>query len=649
VKLLNNQIDIRMVKWFVIILIGIIISSCSGPKKLFDTETEYLEPVPFLYQLGAYSSIRNHEAELTFYDVEHAEYQEHGIITILDEKHRDKGKLVLDYGRFRNLETMKLQVRNDKGDIVGAYTIKDAEDYSASGSSFYTDVRYKVLEGYHYSYPYTIEYEYKYNYTGTLNLPGWSPKSYDQSLINATFTIVDYSKGNVRYHSRNLESKPDTTETPEFIQTQWKLTAQIAREYEPYSPPYPEIFPNVITAASEFKVDKSEGNAASWNSFGKWYYELTKGKRELPQEAKDEVDEILSESSNEKETVERLYQYMQDQMRYVSIQLGLGGWEPYDAEYVYHNKYGDCKALVNFMQALLDYAGIEAKPALIGRGLHRPKVIPDFPSNQFNHVVLRVELKDGSEMWLECTSKYMKPGRIGPDNEGRYALIVSEEGGELVKTELSAAKQNSLYRVTRVKLEEKGTADITSSLKNAGAMDDNLLRNLRPLSKKKREEWLEKTIDLNDFSLLNYEFIGLEGENLQTGYEIELKANNFASASSKRLFVPVNQLNQWSVYIPSEESRSTSLQLPYRYSEADSTIFELPEGYRIESLPNSQNIENNFGRFTLDLVPVGQKVVIKRDLQIFKREVSEDEYQDFKDFFSTINKADQSQFVIVRE
>lgn len=638
-----------MIKRLFFALIVLSVAGCSGPKKLFDTETQYLEPVPFLYQLGAHSSIRNHEAELTFYDVEHAEYREHGIITILDEEHRDKGQLVLDYGRFRDLETMKLQVRNAEGDVVGAYTIKDAEDYSASGSSFYTDVRYKVLEGYHYSYPYTIEYEYQYKYTGTLNLPGWSPKSYEQSLLEATFSIIDYTKGNVRYHSRNVESKPDTIVTPEFVQTRWKLSDQIARKYEPYSPPYPEIFPNVITSASEFKVDKSQGNAASWNTFGKWYYELTEGKRALPQEAKEEVDEILAGSTSEKETVERLYKYMQEQMRYVSIQLGLGGWEPYSAEYVFHNKYGDCKALVNFMQALLEYAGIKAKPALIGRGLHRPSVIPEFPSNQFNHVVLLVELQDGSEMWLECTSKYMKPGRIGPDNEGKYALIISEEGGELVKTELSEAQQNSQYRVTRVQLAENGTADIYSSLNNVGAMDDNMQRNLRPLSIKKREEWLEKHIDLNDFSLLNYEFKGLEGEHHQTGYEVELKANNFASASARRLFIPVNQLNQWSVYIPSEESRSTPLQLPYRYSESDSTIFELPEGYKIESLPNPQVVENNFGRFTLDLFPEEQHVVIKRGLQIFRREVSEEEYQDFKDFFSTINKADQSQFVIVRE
>lgn len=616
---------------------------------MFDTESQYLEPVPLLYQLAAHSSIRYLDAELTFFNSEHAEYREHGIITILDEEHRSKGRMILDYDQFRKLETMNLQVRNSAGEIVGVYTIKDAEDYSASGGSFFTDVRMKVLEGYHYSYPYTLEYEYKYRYSATLNLPGWYPKSYDQSLEKATFTITDFSNGNVRYHSRNLDAEPDTIVHPGYTQTRWNLSTELARKYEPYSPPYPEIFPNVLTSATNFKVANSSGSAASWESFGKWYYELSHDKKELPQMAKDEVDKLLEGITDEEEKVKRLYKYMQDQMRYVSIQLGLGGWEPYSAEFVYQNKYGDCKALVNFMQALLEYVGIEARPVLIGSGLRRPSVIPDFPSNQFNHVVLWVQLSEGSEMWLECTSKYMKPGRLGADNEGKYALIVNETGGKLVTTRISEQKENELFRLTNITLANNGSAIIHTTLNNQGAMDDNMLHQLRPLSEKKREEWLEKSIDLNDFKVQTFSFSGLDDDLNQTGYELELQANNYASSSSKRLFVPVNQLNQWSIYIPGEDSRTTSIRLPYRFSEVDSTIFILPEGFRIESLPENKQVENNFGRFTLSIKRDAGKVLLKRELVIFQREIDTEDYNSFRDFFTTVNKSDREQFVIVNE
>lgn len=622
---------------------------CGQQKVLFETNPELLKPVSDIYKLGAHSTVRAQETVLTFYDRDHAEYKEHGVVTVLDEEHRNAGSFEMYYDQFRKLEYINVQVRNNAGIIVRNYTIKDANDYSASGSNFFSDVRVKVIEAHHYSYPYTVEYEYKYRYSGTLNLPPWYPKSFSQSIEKASFEIIDYTKGNLRYFSRNIEDAPVIQEYPEYTSTKWKLAMELASPREVYSPPYSEIFPNVLTSASSFKVGKSTGNASNWKLFGDWYYELSKGKRKLPAAAKSEIDRLISGIEDERERVKMLYKYMQDQVRYVSIQLGLGGWEPYPADFVYQNKYGDCKALVNFMHAILEYAGIEAQPALIRNGIQSPEVVADFPSNQFNHVVLRVTLENGEIMWLECTSKYIKPGRIGAGNEGKNALLVTSSGGEIIRTEVSEADENVAVRVTEVKLQAGGSAKLNSNLQNKGAMDDDLLHQLKPLSQKKREEWLVKSFSLNDFSLQSYQFFGLDEDHVETGYHTELEVRDFASATSKRLFVPVNKLNQWKVYIPDEEYRSTSLQLPYKFSEVDSTVFKLPEGYIIEALPESMQIENRFGKFSLAVSEGKGKVMMKRELVIGQQEIEKSEYENFKSFFTTVNKADQAQFVIVQE
>ncbi|WP_020403199.1 DUF3857 domain-containing protein [Gracilimonas tropica] len=634
---------------FLILGVILLLGGCASESNLFEVKSQYVTPVPAILQLGAYSTIRTQDAVLSYYGKEKAEYKEHGIITILDEKHKNQGVFELYYDRFRELEYLNVQVVNSNGMIVGSYRIDDADDYSASGENFYSDVRVKVLSAYHYSYPFTIEYEYKYSYSGTLNLPGWYPKSYGQSVENASFTIRDYSKGGMRYHSRNLEQAPVISEYPDRSEIAWNLTMQLAQKGELYSPPYSEVFPNVITSASNFKIENSEGDASSWEKFGKWYFELGKDKRKLPDKAKNEIDQLIAGINDEREKVEVLYQYMQDMTRYVSIQLGLGGWEPYSAEFVYHNKYGDCKALVNFMQAILEYAGIDSEQALIRLGLETPSVIENFPSSQFNHVILKVDTKEGETIWLECTSKYMQPGRVGAGNEGKFALLVNNNGGKLVKTRLSASLDNTASRKAIIELQDNGTAFIQTYLRNSGSMNDEMLHRLKPISKKQRKEWFNKTIPLNDFDVTSLKFHGLSDKTENTGYDAELVSGSFASGTSKRLFVPVNKFNPLQVYVPDDEFRMTSIELRYLFMEVDTTIFKIPSGYITESLPKDVHLETDFGMFSLELEERSGEIYVSRKLKIDQKEIPKQDYEEFRHFFTSVKKADQDQFVLVKE
>lgn len=632
-----------------LLLLGVTLLNCSGQKILFETDPQYLTEVPLLYQLGAYSSVRSQNAVLSFYDADHAKFKNHGIVTILDEEHRDKGVFKLFYDQFRKVDYLNVQLRNKDGVVVGTYTINEADDYSASGSNFFSDVRVKYLETYYHSYPYTIEYEYQYSYSGTLNLHDWYPGSYEQSLIKASFEIRDYTNGSLRYHARNLDQEPKITEHEDYLSTSWELTGQLAQGKEMYSPPYTEVFPNVVTSASRFQISNSTGSAESWESFGSWYHELGKGKRVLPKAAIKEIDLVLQSAASEKEKVIALYTYLQNKTRYVSIQLGLGGWEPYSADFVFKKKYGDCKALVNFMQAMLEYAEIKAEPVLIRNGIRSPKVIADFPSSQFNHVILRVTLSNGETIWLECTSKYIKPGRIGAGNEGKYALLVNKDGSKIIQTEISEANENQTARVAVMTLNEDGSALIKNSVKNTGVMEDELLYQLNPVSPKKRVEWLEDSIPMDDFNLISYSFNGLKKGEEETGYSFELRTNNYASVTTKRIFVPINEMNRWNVNIPDNELRVNSLHLPFKFAEIDSLVYELPPGYAFESIPNDTKIETKFGSYSLTHEKNEDKITFNRNLIISKTNIPKEEYEAFKEFFSTVNSTDRAQFVVVKK
>ncbi|MEI9809836.1 MAG: transglutaminase domain-containing protein [Bacteroidota bacterium] len=85
------------------------------------------------------------------------------------------------------------------------------------------------------------------------------------------------------------------------------------------------------------------------------------------------------ESTGEKESIRRIYRYMQENFRYVSIQLGIGGLKPFSAEFTDKKKYGDCKALSNYMKAALKSVGIPSHVAIINSGFNRNRWMPAFP------------------------------------------------------------------------------------------------------------------------------------------------------------------------------------------------------------------------------------------------------------------------------
>ncbi len=73
------------------------------------------------------------------------------------------------------------------------------------------------------------------------------------------------------------------------------------------------------------------------------------------------VHELTDHLTDKRQKVFALYDYLQKNTRYISVQLGIGGWQPFPADYVATKRYGDCKALSNFMVALLKEAGIKAQ------------------------------------------------------------------------------------------------------------------------------------------------------------------------------------------------------------------------------------------------------------------------------------------------
>ncbi len=128
---------------------------------------------------------------------------------------------------------------------------------------------------------------------------------------------------------------------------------------EPNSPLGLQSLPVLSITPTTFEVEGYKGEMNSWEALGKWQLLLNAGREELPAETQAKVRELVANIPSKEAKIKVLYEYMQSRTRYVGIQLGIGGWQPFPASKVDSKGYGDCKALSNYMKALLNVVGIE--------------------------------------------------------------------------------------------------------------------------------------------------------------------------------------------------------------------------------------------------------------------------------------------------
>ncbi len=572
------------------------------------------------------------------------------VITIMNEKGRDFGQHVIPYDKFRTVKKVQGLIRNPDGSVYRKLKQDEIADYSATAAySLYDDTRIRVVELYHDHYPYTIELEYELERKGLINWTTWYPQRNGQPLEKGKFELVLPLAMDFRFQPRNLQAEPKITQMGDKKSYVWEVVNLTGLSYEPYSPPWPERVPTLIVAPNKFEIEGHAGDMSSWGAFAAWYYRLGEGRDALPPAVRQEVREITAGVQSPVERARKLYEYLQKNTRYTSIQLGIGGWQPFDATYVFEKGYGDCKALSNYMLAILKAADVPAFPALTRLGTNETDVLADFPSNQFNHVILFVPTPEDT-VWLECTSQTMPFAHIGAANEDRNVLVVTPDSGKIVRTPASLFHRNRQVRRAVVTIDARGNGHAQVTTTFTGNQQDRVRQALAQSSGRDRDAWLRNRIDIPRFRLLKVDFSDVDRQATSISLPMELELPRYASVTGSRLFLGPNLMERWQ-HVPDEvEERTQPVHFAYTYEDVDSVAFHLPAGYKVEAMPEDVRLVTDFGLYEATIkMPDANSLVYRRALRKTKDRLPPEEYAAYREFVSKIVKADRAQIVLVRQ
>lgn len=569
-------------------------------------------------------------------------------VTILNQK-SSANALSVYYDKSSKVSKIKAKLYDGMGKLIRKIDKDEIKDYSAvANSSIYQDDRFKYLAVNHSTYPFTVEFEYEMNLKGMyfITYPDWYIQAYETSVEQGQLVMDLPEDQSFYYQTLNIEITPKIEHKDGRQIYTWLVQNRPAIKKESYGPSFAEVLPIIKTAPDQFEFEGYSGSMRNWEAYGDFVKTLYEGRDELPAEMVNQVKKLTSNTSTDTEKIDILYRFMQENMRYVSVQLGIGGWQPFDANYVTDRKYGDCKALTNFMKAMLKEVGITAYPALIRSGDLYYEVSDTFTTPSFNHVILNIPAEN---YWLECTSSSMPPNYITSSNENRNVLLITESGGKLIKTPKLSYQDNLEENQVKVTLAEDGSATLSNSIFLKGAQHEAFRYLQHNYSLEEQKKHFIEYADLPSSTIESFA-INAATDRPECELNYSLHIPRYGSKAGRRFFIPANMVSAFSNVPSTAEKRNHPIVIKRGYTEKDVIEFEIPSGYDIESIPKeAAQISNDYARYEVKVEKSTNGFTFTRSLEVEAIQLAPTDYDEFRTFFKDVAKLDNMRIVLVKK
>ncbi len=592
----------------------------------------------------ASSVVRNDDESIEVKDVDNAFLTVKKAITVLNKNGDDNARIIIYYDKDDVVKNIKGVVYNEFGKQIGKFSQSDFADESvADGFSLFGSARIKHYLPAVTEYPYTIAYEYEVRSKQTLNFDPWEPMANEgEAVEQSSFAFTCKPDFPIRFHEFNLNSKPTAgVNTGKEKTLTWHVSNLKAVRYEPLSPYYKKVAPGVELAPEKFSYYGIDGSFSDWNTLGKWIYDKLIAKRQqLSPETIDHIKDLTKDISEPKLKAKKIYEYMQGKTHYVSVQIGLGGYQPFLADDVDHQNYGDCKALVNYTQALLKAVNIDSWYCVVEAGRrYKVGLLDDFASmEQGNHIILCIPFKNDTT-WADCTSQTIPFGYLGDFTDDRNVLACTPEGGKLLHTPKYTVNDDLQSRQADFVVSPEGAISGTMTTLFKG-VDYDSRDELIIESTSEQNKILQKIYPINNMVVTHYSLKQDKSFKPSTTETLKLQARDYASLTNGKYFFLLNPVNRIEEPPRQVLHRQNDVYINRGYTEIDEVTYTLPAGYHLEKDPLNVSIDKPFARFSATMELKGNQLTFKRKFQLVDGTYPKDTYQDVVDFFESVVDAD---------
>lgn len=541
---------------------------------------------------------------------------------------------------------------------------KDAAEIGLSTFEVFSDKRAKILTFPEANPGSVVGYEYVQKHRPFVFEDDWSFQNV-VPVLDARFTLQlptgwEFSTFWINHPEQKAQELSPNVNA-------WEVKDIPAVEIEPEMPPWEAIGGRLGLKYFPRDPAMRAKTSGSWADLGLWYDGLSRGSLAPSPDIRKKTAELTANVQDPVAKIRALAEYSQRQIRYAAIEIGIGGFQPHPAADVFAHQYGDCKDKATLLASMLNEIGVQSYYVMIDTD--RGVVRPEYPSLDFDHVILAIRLDDkiptnslyatindpklGTLLIFDPTNPYVPLGYLPSYLQNTYAMLVTPQGGVLIKTPLLPPATNRLLRTAKLDLGPQGnlTGDV-QELRWGGpaALEREQLLEAPPA---KRSQVLENFIGnfFNGFVLTNATVGNLEKYDESLVLDYKFVAQKYAKSAGDLLIVRPRVIgSKGAVIYDGKDGKPRKYPIEFAESTRQDDVFDitLPAGYVVDELPQPVQAQCDYASYKSEIKVDGNTLHYKRTYEVKDIYVPTEKLPEVRDFFRQVAADERSSAILRR-
>jgi hypothetical protein len=402
----------------------------------------------------------------------------------------------------------------------------------------------------------------------------------------------------------------------------------------------------------------------TWKSIGEWYEQLSRDRLAASPEIEAKAKELTAGKTDFYDKSEAIGEFVQKQIRYFAIEMGVGGYQPHSAAEIFQHRYGDCKDKATLVSAMLSTVGIHS--ALMMVDTERGVVDPDAPSIYGNHMIAAIEIPKGysspklrSVITANTGRRYLifdptwekTPfGQLEHGLQGGYGVLMEGHDSQVVELPVLAPELNAIRRTATLQLQADGSLKGTVTEKRFGDVSD-YRRSLYTMGNaKEQSEYFDHTLE-QDFTTFSVSDVKVENVNdlnkdLITSYS--LNADRYAKSMGSLLMVRPRVIGNEAPVI---DRKPRLVPIDLRETMIDKDVYDitLPAGYALDEIPDPVKIDVGFAAYESSTKVDGNVMHYTRTYTVRQVTLPPEKYADLQRLAGVIAADEDSRAVLKKQ